>query len=309
MDNNNYDVVIIGGSYAGLSAALALGRALFNVLIIDSGRPCNQQTPHSHNFLTQDGVEPAVIAEKALKQVLIYPGVNLLADKVISVAGTDGRFDVMTEGGEAVHAKKLLFATGVRDIMPDIPGLAECWGISVIHCPYCHGYEYTGVATGLLANGDEAADHAAFLGNWTDNLTVYTNGESVISLDKQQMLANLQVKIVETPVQHLKHNSGKLESVILANGSEIPISALYVRLPFEQHTPVLENIGCRLTKQGYIEVDETRQTSVAGIYAAGDNMSPMRSVSGAVASGTMAGVFISRQLITERNLSRTRPRV
>lgn len=140
-DSFKYEVIIIGGSYAGLSAAMALGRALRNVLIIDSGLPCNRQTPYSHNFITQDGEKPNIIAEKAKAQVLKYNTIKFLNDFVVSGKKNENGFVITTKTGEEYISKKLIFATGIKDIMPDIKGFAECWGTSVIHCPYCHGYE------------------------------------------------------------------------------------------------------------------------------------------------------------------------
>ncbi|MDO7742673.1 MAG: NAD(P)/FAD-dependent oxidoreductase, partial [Pedobacter sp.] len=162
-ENTKFDVVIIGGSYAGLSAAMALGRALRNVLVIDSGKPCNAQTPHSHNFITQDGETPAAIAAKAKEQVMQYPSVQFLNDIAVAVSGENSNFSVSTSAGLNIHAKKILFATGVKDIMPAIEGFAACWGISVIHCPYCYGYEYKSQPTGILMNGDMAIDMAELI--------------------------------------------------------------------------------------------------------------------------------------------------
>ena len=182
-ENQIYDVVIIGGSYAGLSAAMALGRAIRNVLIIDNGQPCNRQTPHSHNFLTQDGSTPAAIAALGKSQVMAYPTVQFVNDKVIAVEGENNNFRISTLGGEKVKARKLLFTTGIKDLIPDIKGFAACWGISVIHCPYCHGYEYKGQQTGILANGDIAFEFGRLIRNWTDRLTIFTNGISTITED------------------------------------------------------------------------------------------------------------------------------
>src|SRR5690606_26609566 len=140
-NNKHFDVIIIGGSYAGLSAAMALGRALRNVLIIDGGSPCNRQTPHSHNFITQDGEKPHIIAEKARTQVLQYPTIKFITGIAHSGFKTEFGFTITTKANETFEAKKLIFATGLKDNMPDIKGFSECWGISVIHCPYCHGYE------------------------------------------------------------------------------------------------------------------------------------------------------------------------
>src|SRR5690606_19696546 len=166
-ENKVFDVIIIGGSYAGLSAALALGRSLRHVLIIDSGAPCNRQTPHSHNFLTHDGEPPARIATQARDEVLRYDTVRFVQDTATEAVSQEHGFAVTTASGDRYTAQKLLFATGVRDLMPDIPGFADCWGISILHCPYCHGYEVRGRTTGVLANGDTGYELAMFINNWT----------------------------------------------------------------------------------------------------------------------------------------------
>ncbi|MBC7921616.1 MAG: NAD(P)/FAD-dependent oxidoreductase [Ferruginibacter sp.] len=292
-----FDVVIIGGSYAGLSAALALGRAIRPVLVLDSGQPCNHQTPHSHNFLTQDGSTPAAITALAKAQVLAYPTVQYLSEAAVAVAGENDQFAVTTAAGSIVKARKLLFATGIRDLMPAIPGFAESWGISVIHCPYCHGYEYRGQPTGILLNGDPAVELGRLIRNWTDELTIFTNGKSSIQPAHRQQLAASHIAVEEAPVQQLAHRDGYLTHVVLADGRQRPLTALYARPPFEQHCALPRALGCVHTEAGYVEVDGFQKTSVAGIYAAGDATSMMRAVSWAVTAGTMAGVFLNKELL------------
>ena len=203
--NNNFDVIIIGGSYSGLSAAMSLGRALRNVLIIDSGQPCNRNTPHSHNFLTQDGETPAIIASKAKEQVLKYTTVKFVEDKAIAATGTDNGFTVSTKAGKTYTAVKLLLAMGIRDIMPEIDGFAECWGTSVIHCPYCHGYEVNGQKTAILANGDAAYHYATLLSQWTKSLTIFTNGPAAFSDEQTRKLAQHNIPVIEASIEQLKH--------------------------------------------------------------------------------------------------------
>ena len=140
MKRNHFDVIIIGGSYSGLSAAMSLGRSLRQVLVIDSGLPCNKQTPHSHNFITQDGEKPAVISAKAKLQVDIYKTVQFFNGLAVKAFKKNKGFEITTESGDVFTSRKVLFATGVKDLLPEINGFAECWGISVLHCPYCHGY-------------------------------------------------------------------------------------------------------------------------------------------------------------------------
>ena len=298
MENQElFDVIIIGGSYAGLSAALALGRALRRVLVLDSVRPCNWQTPHSHNFLTQDGHAPAAIAAQARAQVLAYPTVQLRNEAAVAAAGADNDFQVTTASGAVVAARKLLFATGVRDLLPVLPGFAESWGISVIHCPFCHGYEYRDEPTGILMNGDAAFEMARLIRNWTTRLTVFTDGPASIAPAHWQQLAASGIAVEEAPVRELAHAGGYLTHVGLADDRQVPLRALYARPPFEQHCALPQALGCAHTETGYLQVDGIQKTSVLGIYAAGDATTPMRAVSSAVMAGTMAGAALSKELL------------
>lgn len=297
MKNKDFDVIIVGGSFAGLSAAMALGRALRNVLIIDAGKPCNRQTPHSHNFLTQDGNTPAEISALAKSQVLAYPTVQFESDTVIDISGTNNDFTVTTESGGIYKSRKILFSTGVKDFLPQIPGFADSWGISVIHCPYCHGYEYKGQDTGILANDDMAIDFVRLIGNWTQKLTLFTNGKAVFDKKLFEEILIPGFQIVEKEVSELVHVSGHLKSIIFKDGSVQEIDALYARVPFVQHTDIPVKLGCELSKAGHIKVDEFGKTGIPGIYASGDNTSRLRAVSSAVAAGTAAGAFLNHEMI------------
>ena len=181
--NNDFDVIIIGGSYAGLAAAMALGRALKKVLVIDNGKPCNRQTPHSHNFLTNDGNTPTEIAALANLQVSRYQTVKFFNGTAVKSSKTENGFQIESVSGECFQTKKLIFATGIKDLIPAIDGLSECWGISVVHCPYCHGYEIRNEKTGILANGDMGFDFTKLISNWTKDLTLFTNGISKLSTE------------------------------------------------------------------------------------------------------------------------------
>ncbi len=300
MSDNILDVIIIGGSYAGLSAAMTLGRAGRQALVIDSGLPCNRQTPHSHNFLTQDGSTPAAIAALAKEQVLRYPTIRLLSDTVTGASRQAAGFSITTASGQSHTAHKLLFTTGIRDTMPPIPGFADCWGISVLHCPYCHGYEVKQQPTGILASGDTAFEFAKLILNWTPDLTVYTNGPTGFTHEQQARLAQHQIRVVTNPITHFTHHNGYIQSITFEDGSTAFPKALYARLPFTQHCPLPASLGCDFNEMGFITVDVLQQTTVPGIYAAGDNTTPFRAVSGAVAGGSMAGAAINKALIEER---------
>jgi len=170
--NNSFDIIIIGGSYSGLSAAMTLGRAMKHVLVIDSGLPCNIQTPYSHNFLTQDGKPPSEISALAKEQVKAYPTVTFIDGLAINGNKTENGFEIELSTGDIFSGKRLIFATGIADAMPNIEGFEKCWGISVLHCPYCHGYEVKNEVTGILGNGDNAFELTSLISNWTSNLTL-----------------------------------------------------------------------------------------------------------------------------------------
>lgn len=292
------DAVIIGGSYAGLSAAMALGRSLRHVGIIDSGSPCNRQTPRSHNFLTHDGKAPAEIAALARQQVEAYDTVTFYHDTVLQAQATGGGFIISTASGKHFSAKKIILATGIKDNLPGIPGLADCWGISVVHCPYCHGYEYRGQPTGLLVNGEMALHYVSLIYNLTHDLKLFTNGKAALD---QQLVGKLQernIEIIETEIAAINHQNGYLSEVVLKDGRTLPLNALYAAVPFEQHSAIPVSLGCELSEQGFIKVDSLQKTTVAGVYACGDNSGSFRSVANAVASGNLAGAAVNRELAT-----------
>lgn len=297
--NTSFDVIIIGGSYAGLSAAMALGRSLRNVLIIDSGLPCNRQTPHSHNFITQDGETPGAIAQKAREQVLSYPTVQFLNGEAVNGKQTDKGFVIITAAGDSFTAKKLIFATGIKDIMPAIPGFSECWGISVIHCPYCHGYEVRGRKTGIMANGNKALHLASLVHNLTDKITLLTIGKTAFAEEEFTRLQAHNIQVIEKPVASIEQVNGQVQQVIFSDGSSIAFDAVYAAVPFVQHSDIPVALGCILTDQGYLKTDASQKTSVAGVFACGDNTGMMRSVASAVASGNMAGVMVNLELTKE----------
>lgn len=296
----HYDVIIVGGSYAGLAAAMTLGRSLRRVLVVDNGLPCNRQTPHSHNFITQDGEKPAAIAKLALEQVLAYPTVQFIGGKVTDAQRTGDHFTVNTESGDRFTASRLLFATGIADIMPDLPGFAASWGISVLHCPYCHGYEVKGKKLAVLANGDMAFEYVRLLYQWSQDLILLTNGPSMLGAAHQEKLEQQHISIIESPLQELLHTNGYIRSIRLADGSVIVVDAMFNRPAFQQHCDVPVALGCTLTDQGYLQADEFGKTNVPGVFVAGDNSSMMRSVASAVAAGNKAGAWINKDLAEER---------
>lgn len=297
--NNVFDVIIVGGSYSGLAAGMALGRALKKVLIIDDGKPCNRQTPFSHNFITHDGKTPAAIAALAKEQLKLYNTVAFFSGRATTGKANQNGFEIAVSSGEIFEAKKIIFATGIRDILPDIDGLAACWGISVLHCPYCHGYEVRQEKTGILGNGAFAFDLTRLISNWTNDLTVFTNGASTFTTEQKEQLEKRHIAIVETAIEKLEQINGHIQNIMFSDGSKFSIRVLYAAVPFEQHCTIPALLGCQLTEEGYIKVDPFMETTVAGVFACGDNAATMRTVANAVAMGTTAGMIASKKMILE----------
>ena len=298
-NKNNFEIIIVGGSYSGLSAGMALGRAVRNVLIIDSEQPCNIQTPHSHNFITQDGKTPGDISTLARQQVEKYNTITFYNGLATGAKKTPYGFEIITESNDVFTAQKLIFATGVRDIMPNIKGFAECWGISVIHCPYCHGYEVRNKKTGIFANGDFAFHYAQLISNWTKDLTIFTNGKSTLNQSQIDQIAKHQIPVVEKKITSFKHHNGNIQQIVFADNSTFRLKAIYARPDFEQHCKIPEVLGCELTEQGLLKVDPFQRTTVKGIFACGDNASALRSVSNAVAAGNIAGAILNNEMTEE----------
>lgn len=298
-DNKPYDVIIVGGSYSGLAAGMALGRSLKRVLIMDSGKPCNRQTPHSHNFITHDGKTPQEISTLARQQVEAYDTVWFHNGLATRGAKEESGFSIVTDTGERFLAKKLIFATGIKDIMPDIEGHAECWGITVIHCPYCHGYEVRNERTGVLANGEHAFEHAKFISNWTGDLTLFTNGPSTLTAEQTAKLETRNISTIEKEIEKLEHTNGHLRNILFKDGSTFSLKALYSRTSFEQHCTIPQSLGCELTDSGYIKIDGLQKTTVEGVYACGDNATGMRTVANAVAMGATAGMIANKEMVLE----------
>lgn len=300
MQNKNFDVIIIGGSYAGLSAGMSLGRSLRNVLIINEGKPCNRQTPHSHNFITHDGKIPKEIETLAKADVIKYKTVDFFEGRAEKIIRNEDHFKIEVSSGERFYTKKIILASGVKDIMPNIPGFAECWGISVLHCPYCHGYEVRNEVTGILADGDMAFEFSKLIFNMTKKLTLFTNGKSTLSQEQTEKLKNHEITLNEDEIESIEHEKGQIRNIHFKNGNTVSLKALYAKIPFEQNVEVSESLGCELTEHGFIKVDFMQKTSVPGVFACGDNVTMMRSVANAVAQGNFAGAMVNKELSEEQ---------
>ena len=207
-------------------------------------------------------------------------------------------FEVETDNSKKFSAKKIILASGVKDQIPDIKGFAECWGISVIHCPYCHGYEVKGKTTGLLSNGDLAFEFSKLVFNLTKDLTLFTNGESTLNEEQTEKFNQNKIDITESEIKEIVHENGYIQKVIFKDGQEKELEALYVKIPFAQNINP-EDLELELTEHGFIKIDHFHKTSADGVFACGDNTTLMRSVANAVAQGNFTGAIANKELSEE----------
>lgn len=292
-----YHAVVVGGGFAGLSAAMQLTRTRRNVLLIDAGRPRNRFAEASHGFLGQDGVAPSEIRRRALEQLGRYPNFTLVEGEAQSVERRLGGF-MVTANGDLIEAQVLVLALGVTDTLPSIPGLAERWGRTVLHCPYCHGYEVGGGPIGILASSELAAHQGGLLPDWGPTIMFVEPG---VTFDEEQhaMLAARGVKFETERVVELIGEGLELEAVRLANGRLVEIRALFAQSRVAIASPLVSQLGLELEEgpQGFHIKVQMGCTSEPGVFAAGDAASPMHNATLASASGVMAGISAHRALI------------
>ena len=296
---NTFEVIIIGGSYAGLSAAMTLGRSLRTVLIIDADSPCNRAAANAHNLIGFDGDPPEVIAEKAKAQVLRYHTVTYLNARAVVMSGHENEFEVVTDSGLRFGAKKVLLSTGVTDILPDIDGIADCWGNTVVHCPYCHGYEIAGKKIAILTHGEAAFEMTKLIRQWSTDLVVLTNGNDDMDPEHLEWLGQKNISVIKTPINEVQHDDGVVSKVLFSDGTSEDVEAIYVRAGVTQQMDIPLQMGCEFDDHGFIIVDDNKKTNIPGMFAAGDNTTATRTLSFAIAAGTVAGIHINKELIEE----------
>lgn len=293
-----YEAIVVGGSFAGLSAAMQLTRARRNVLLIDAGRPRNRFAEASHGFLGQDGVAPAEIRRRSLEQLARYPNFTLLEGEAVSAERCLGGFRLTMGNGKVLEGQVLVLALGVTDTLPAIPGLAERWGRTVLHCPYCHGYEIGGGPIGILASSPLAAHQGGILPDW-GKTTMFV--EPGVTFDEEQhaMLRARGVTIETERVVELIGEGQGLEAVRLADGRVVEVHALFAQSKAAIASPLAAELGLRLEEgpQGFHIAVEMGCTSEAGVFAGGDATSAIHNATLASASGVMAGVAAHRALI------------
>ncbi|WP_448662598.1 NAD(P)/FAD-dependent oxidoreductase [Sphingomonas sp. CJ20] len=293
-----HDAIVIGGSFAGQSAAMQLARARQDVLLIDAGAPRNRFADAAHGFLGQDGRAPHAILQQASCQLLAYPTAEILRTEAVHAVKEDESFVVRVADGTHRRARRLVLATGVTDTLPDIAGMAERWGATVLHCPYCHGYEVRDRPLGVLANHPLSAHQAALLPDWGPT-TLFTQGVYEPDPEQAALLARRGVAIERTPVLALLGDAPSLAGLALADGRIVEIGAVFTAPRTRPTSPIAAALGCAMEDGPtgpFVKVDAWGATSVDGVYAAGDATSPMHNATIASASGVLAGIGAHQSL-------------
>ena len=295
-----HDTIIIGGSFAGLSAALYIARARRSVCVVDTGLPRNRFAQHSHGFFGNDGSAPHAMLGTARSQVAAYPTVTFVGGEAATATKRSDGFTVTLASGEEIESVRLVLAFGISDELPQIPGLAERWGASVLHCPYCHGYEFSGQRLGVLHVSPKSIHQAMLVSEWGPT-TLYLNGGPEPDDASLAELMKRRVAVERAPVKALHGDGSRLSSIELADGRLAAMEALYVGPRTRLNSEIARQLGCELDEDAQpgpiIRTDAEKMTTVAGVYAAGDITRGAHTVTFAAADGVMAGLAVHRSLI------------
>jgi thioredoxin reductase len=295
MEEQIYDVVVVGGGAAGLSAALVLGRARRRVAVIDAGEPRNAPASQMQGFLSRDGMPPAELLAAARAEILGY-GVEIIDDRVVEITN-----DLMLclAGGRAVTARRLLFATGAVDQLPEIPGSRERWGRDLLHCPYCHGWEVRDEPIGVIGTGPGSVDHAHLLRQWSDDVIFFTHTYPVTATEREVLDAR-GIQVIDGVIERLSVVNDRLDAVELTDGGSVPRAALFIRPALHAHDDsLIESLGVEVDESGFAKVDVTGRTTVSGVWAAGNASNPRAQVITAAGEGSAAAIDINNDLVEQ----------
>ncbi|WP_340005153.1 NAD(P)/FAD-dependent oxidoreductase [Paenibacillus sp. FSL K6-0276] len=294
-----YDCAIIGGGPAGLNAALVLGRARKNVVVIDEGRARNRVTRKTHGFLTRDRISPSDFRRIAKEQISAYPSVTFSEDTAISITGTDGDFKITTVQGQTYRSKKLLFAIGMKDLPMDIKGLSDVYGRSAFICPYCDGWELRDQPLVVIVKGADATHMAQVISGWTNNITICTNGPDDLTEAQRKELQQHNIPVFDSPIQSIESNEGMLQQVVLKDSTSINCTGIFFRPKLMIGSDLPQAIGCEITEAGTVIVDNLGKTNVPGVFSAGDAATHLHQAIIAASMGSLAGVGINNELNEE----------
>jgi thioredoxin reductase len=295
MKTDSYDVIVVGGGAAGLSAALVLGRARRRVAVIDSGEPRNALASHMQGYLSRDGLPPAELLQLGRDEAARY-GAEFVSGQVASV---EPGFSLGLADSTTLGARRLLLATGATDVLPEIPGARERWGRDFLHCPYCHGWEVRDRPLGVLSTGPGSIEHAHLLRQWSGDLVFFAHTHDLPKIEREQLEA-VGVSVIDGEVQQLVVEGDSLTGVAVGDDRIVGRSALFIRPNLQPRgAELLEQIGCEVDDLGFVQVDSTGKTNVEGVWAAGNIANPRAQVITAAGEGSAAAIAINADLVRE----------
>ena len=292
------DCAIIGGGPAGLNAALVVGRGRKQVMVFDDEMPRNRVTQESHGFITNDGMTPFEIRQAGEADLQKYPNIQIKRSRINDIQKREEFFTLLTHKGDTFEAKKIILATGLQDILPEIEGIHDVYGKTLFSCPFCDGWELKDKALALIAENQRALHMAKLLSNWTKDLIVFTNGHVLAEEDKS-LLTEHSIQVIDVPIVSIDHDNGQLRSLQLANGETVKREGGFVASEFKQSAPFAEKLGCQMTQNGGIETDILGRTTVSGVFACGDNLGGPAQLVLAAAAGSQAGMGVIHELVQE----------
>ncbi|WP_163580728.1 NAD(P)/FAD-dependent oxidoreductase [Gracilibacillus saliphilus] len=293
------DCVIIGGGPSGLNAALVLARAKKNIILFDENKPRNAVTHKSHGFITRDGIKPSEFKRIAKQDLAKYPNLSVENQRVINIKKENESFIIYTDDGSSYRSRKVILATGLQDVLPEIAGIHEFYGTSLFICPFCDGWELKDRRLVVIAENDRAMHLTKMVSNWSSDLVVCTNGKQVFSEEEKQLLQNKNIQIVESEIEALHGEKGYLQKVKFINGMEIEREGGFVVSELKQTSTLAESLGCSITEMGGIETDDFGRTNIDGIYASGDTTFSMPQLIIAASEGSKVAAGVVSDLINE----------
>lgn len=296
-----WDVIIVGGGAAGLSAALTLGRASRRVLVVDAGEPRNRFASHMHGVLGHEGLDPADLLRRGREEASVY-GVAFVSDLVVAVDEGDGGLSVQLAGGETILARAVIVASGITDELPDVDGLAEHWGTGVLHCPYCHGWEVRDQRLGVLGTSEISAHQAELVRQWSPRLTFFTSACGQLDPEVRRRFQARGVELVDIAVEAVLHDAGRFAGVRLVDGSEIALDALFLAPTPRPHDGFLAGLGLDRDENPmgeFIATDPTGQTSHPRVWAIGNVVDPTAKVPMSIGQGSQTAAAVNTALVAE----------
>ena len=301
MDTNQYDVIVVGGGAAGLSAALVLSRARRQVVVVDSGVPRNAPAAHMQGFLSRDGMPPSELLATGRSEVMAYGGqiVSATVEQLLGAGATDApAFVARLADGTLLHGRRVLVTTGLLDELPDIPGLRDRWARDVLHCPYCHGYEVRDQRLGVVWNGPVTPAYAQIVRQWSDDVVLLAPRATLTDEQRTELLARA-IGVVESPITGVEASGDRLTGVTLADGTTLQRDALFVPPRFTPRSDLLSQLGCDLDGDGWVVTGANGGTSVPGVRVAGNVSNPRAQVITAAGEGSAAAIALNADLVEE----------